>query len=394
MEMTATATKERVDQPAVRGSATFDRLELLRACSKALRVIPRRPLIPTAALGWLRVHHDGYASLRATDPMRGLWLDLDLDASAPGQVFETLLPVREWIRTLAAMDSETVTIRSDGDVVYLEHGDVSFTWKVTRRPEDMPQWPTFTARGSATPPPGALLQAFQRALFSVSPDDTRPVLACLYLATGSTGRRLVSADGFRLTSTPFPWADELGDVLIPSSAANLVVSMLRTPKPKSTLFEVSESGSMVRFEIGSGCVLHAQAVVGSFPNYEQLIPETFGTTVTLPAPSVSRALRMLEQVALEGSRIVRMHVGPDGLTVESRDDDGGTGRVRLLAAVEGPPIRTALNWRYFTDVAAAIDGDLRLELPVSPANQMVFRSVSEPDFVQVVMPMYVQWGDE
>jgi DNA polymerase-3 subunit beta len=401
--MTATATKARPEKPAVGGSVTFEREALVRAFSVARRVIPRRTVLPTTALGWLQVGPGG-ARLRATDPGRGLWLDLDVGASAPGQVFETLLPVREWSRTLATMDSEMVTVRRDGDVVSLTSEGVSFTWKATREPADMPAWPEFTPRGRGEVPAAALCQAFHRGLFAVASDDSRPVLASLYLATSATaGRRVVSADGFRLCATPFPWAGGLGEVLIPAVAARQVVGLVAALKPETVGMEVSEryggsspvyGSEMLRFEIGPGCVLHEEGLAGSFPNYEQIIPETFGTAVTLPATAVSRGLRMLEGIAHEGSGIVRMSTNPEGLTLQSRSDDEYSGSVRLLAAVEGPPARIAVNWRYFANAMAAIEGDVRIELPETPSTQMVFRSVSDPGFVQVVMPMFVQWGDE
>lgn len=392
--MTAIATTAGPEKPAAGGSVTFERKALVRAFSVARRVIPRRTVLPTTTLGWLQVGPGG-ARLRAHDPKRGLWLDLDVEGSVPGQVFETLLPVREWSRTLAAMDSEMVTIRREGGDVTLTSERVSFRWTATREPADMPAWPEFSARGRGEVPAAAVCQAFRRGLFAVASDDSRPVLTSLYLTTSAAaGRRVVTTDGFRLCATPFPWLDDLGEVLIPAPAARQVVGLASALQPETVAMEVSESGTFLRFEIGPGCVLHAEGRSGSFPNYERIIPETFATAVILPAVAVSRGLRMLEGIAREDEGIVRMSAGPDGLTLHSRWSDGYSGSVRLLAAVEGPAARTAVNWRYFADAMSAVEGDVRLELPETPGTPVVFRPVSEPGFVQVVMPMYVRGGDE
>jgi len=389
----ATATKERSETAAVRGTVTFDRHELVQAFALATRVIPRRALLPTTRMGWLRVTPAG-VTLRATDPLRGLWLDLALESTGPWAVFEALIPVREWRRTLSAMESDTVTISRDGDVVSLGNAGALFTFKPGREPEDMPQWPAFEVGRTGAAAGEAFVLAFQRGLFAVSPDDCRPVLACIYLTSGEGGQRVVAADGFRLVSTPFTTDGDLGDVLIPATAARMVVGLVRSLKPIWVPLDVATTGAVLRFQIGERCVLHAEARAGSFPNYRQLFPTSYGTAVTVPAAAVARALRMLAHLAIEGSGIVRMRAAAEGLTLESRSDEEGTGRVRLLAAVDGPSCKIALSWRYLYDAMASLEGDVRMELPETPGAQMVFRSVSEPEFAQVVMPMWVRWGDD
>ena len=67
----------------------------------------------------------------------------------------------------------------------------------------------------------------------------------------------------------------------------------------------------------------------------------------------------------------------------------------MTAAVNGPEGQIAFNSRYLQDVLNVLSGSVALEM-TSPSSQGVFRPVdengiSEPGYVHVVMPMFVQW---
>ena len=145
----------------------------------------------------------------------------------------------------------------------------------------------------------------------------------------------------------------------------------------------------------------AQLIQGTFPNYNQLIPAEYGTKVLVSVDEFKREARIAAIFARDGSGIIRLQMAPgDGgmpgqLTISARADEIGDNEGKIDARVEGDGSKIAFNSRYLQDVLNVLTGTVALEM-TSPSSQGVFRpvdenGVSEPGYVHVVMPMFVQW---
>jgi DNA polymerase-3 subunit beta len=145
----------------------------------------------------------------------------------------------------------------------------------------------------------------------------------------------------------------------------------------------------------------AQLIQGTFPNYNQLIPAEYGTKVLVSVDEFKREARIAAIFARDGSGIIRLQMAPGDagmpgqLTISARADEIGDNEGKIDAKVEGEGSKIAFNSRYLQDVLNVLTGTVALEM-TSPSSQGVFRpvdenGVSEPGYVHVVMPMFVQW---
>ena len=100
--------------------------------------------------------------------------------------------------------------------------------------------------------------------------------------------------------------------------------------------------------------------------------------------------------ARDGSGIIRLQIAageggmPGQLTVSARADEIGDNEGKIDAEVSGDANKIAFNSRYLQDVLNVLGGKVALQM-TSPSSQGVFRPLDEPDYVHVVMPMFVQW---
>ena len=67
---------------------------------------------------------------------------------------------------------------------------------------------------------------------------------------------------------------------------------------------------MFRLQGGDTVELVSQLLQGTFPNYDQLIPQSYTTRAILDLQQTLRATRTAAIFARDGSNIVRMHVMP------------------------------------------------------------------------------------
>ena len=138
----------------------------------------------------------------------------------------------------------------------------------------------------------------------------------------------------------------------------------------------------------------SQMIQGTFPNYSQLIPQSYATRAELKVQDFMRAARAAAIFARDGSGIVRLHIQPGSpgvLQVQARVEEVGENVAELDATVEGGEAKVAFNSKYLQDVLGAID-DEQVALEVTtPSSPGVLRPASSDGYVHVVMPMFVQW---
>ena len=143
--------------------------------------------------------------------------------------------------------------------------------------------------------------------------------------------------------------------------------------------------------------LVTQLVQGTFPNYSQLIPDSFDTRAVVDLAAFLGATRTASILARDGAGIVRLQVtegvddGPGKLSIVSTAEEVGENRGDVDAQVEGGEAKIAFNSRYLADVLAVLEQDsVALEV-TTPSSPGVLRPVGSDAYVHVVMPMFVQW---
>jgi DNA polymerase-3 subunit beta len=138
-----------------------------------------------------------------------------------------------------------------------------------------------------------------------------------------------------------------------------------------------------------------QLVQGTFPNYDQLIPQGHTTKAVVNLAEFLRATRSASIFARDGSGIVRLQIMPkDGsgkIAISARAEEVGDNLGEVDAGIEGDESKIAFNSKYLTDVLAVLTEDeVALETTTS-SSPGVLRPVGTDDYVHVVMPMFVQW---
>ncbi len=257
-----------------------------------------------------------------------------------------------------------------------------------------------TTKISAT----ALRTAIGQVIFAAATDDSRPVLTGVYARFSGDGLIMAAADGFRLAvynlSLDEPVGEETG-VIIPARSLRELDRLLRDQEdPVGMTINLQKSQILFRLrnkEPKLDIEIVSQLIQGTFPDYNQLIPQSHTTRAKVDVPECLGAIRSASVFARDGSGIVRFLVVPGGkssegkIEISARAEEVGDNEGSIAATVEGEEAKIAFNSKYLMDVFAALeDGQVALEVTTS-SSPGVFRPVEEGDWVQVVMPMFVQW---
>jgi DNA polymerase-3 subunit beta len=141
----------------------------------------------------------------------------------------------------------------------------------------------------------------------------------------------------------------------------------------------------------------AQLIQGTFPNYSQLIPQSWTSRVVVDVAEFLRETRIASIFARDGSGIVRLQVNPGEelqpgkLIISARAEEIGDNRGEIDVTVEGEAAKIAFNSRYLQDVLQVLDAPQVALETTNPSSPGVLRPVGRDNYVHVVMPMFVQW---
>jgi DNA polymerase-3 subunit beta len=249
----------------------------------------------------------------------------------------------------------------------------------------------------------ALRQGIAQVVFAAATEESRPVLTGIDAEFDGDLLTLAAADGFRLAVHKLPLAKTVrqkAKVIIPARTlaelSRLIVDQEEAvditvdPDKSQALFQLKDKSRRIE--------LVSQLVQGSFPNYSQLIPQSYNTRVVVDVGAFLRATKTASIFARDGSGIVRLVMAPGSeltpgkMTVSARSEEIGDDVGEIDAIVEGEEAKIAFNGRYLIDVLSVLDekGQVALET-TNPSSPGVLRPVGVDNYIHVVMPMFVQW---
>jgi DNA polymerase-3 subunit beta len=362
---------------------TTKREELVSKLSIVSRAVSTRAA--TQALsGVLLSAADGKVTLTATDLDLGLRTAVDAEVESEGQV---LLPGRlfaEVARSLADSTVEIETREAERDVE-IRSGSSSFHLR-TLPAEDFPKLPEpgeETALKIPAPALGASIDLVARA---ASRDDMRPVLTGVFVTGSGSEMTMVATDSYRLAVKRTELEAELGGEIeanIPARALRELGRILSTEAAEEAAVTLLPNQAV--FEAGS-ILLTTRLIDGQFPNYRQLLPESYEHDVRLPRSEFLDVVRRVSQLAQRNAPL-RLSFGPGELTVAAETPDVGDAVETMPAAFEGEALEIGFNPEFLREGIESVEGDELVLRLISPLRPGLMQPVDNEDFRYLVMPI-------
>jgi len=246
--------------------------------------------------------------------------------------------------------------------------------------------------------PKALHRAIAQVEFAAAADDTRPVLTGIHTLVEGNELTLASADGFRLAVHKLALDQEVPErveVIIPARAFRELERLIADEEdPVELSFNAARSQVLFRLK---SVEMVATLIQGTFPNYSQLIPQSYTCRAVVDMRQFLQETRIAAIFARDGAGIVRLQLepaeggAPGKMTVSARAEEIGEHRGELDVTIEGEASKVAFNSKYLQDVLQVLDSPQVALETTSPSSPGVLRPVGADNYVHVVMPMFVQW---
>jgi DNA polymerase III subunit beta len=371
-----------IEPDVVTGAAlklTSPRDELIRQISIVSRAASPRTTVQVLA-GILLQGEAGKLHLAATDMELSLRTSLDASVDTEGAVVVPGKLLVDLARLLPG-DEVAVEHRQGEGVVEIVSG--AATYRIhTYNAEDFPRLPEPTSTEMASIDAEALLETAAKVSRAASRDESRPVLTGILVRFEGDNLIMAATDSYRLAvketsmSTPGP---EL-DAIVPARA---LLELGRIAQGATEL-QLGVQENQVLFA-SDGILLTTRRIEGQFPNYRQLLPETFEHELALPREELLEVVRRVAVMAQRNAPL-RLRFAEGELTVSAQTQDVGEARETMPAAFAGDPLDIGFNPEFLRDGIESAEGDeVRLKL-ISPLRPAVLQGAAD-DFSYLIMPI-------
>jgi DNA polymerase III subunit beta len=361
---------------------TIKRDELVAKLSIVARAVSTRAATQSLS-GILLSADEADVSLCATDLEMGLKTKLDATVDGGGSI---LLPGRlfaELARSLGDAAVEIELRESERDVE-IRSGSSSFHLR-TLPSEDFPTFPEEEGEPLTIPAP-ALAATVELVARAASRDDMRPVLTGVLVSASGSEMTMVATDSYRLAVKRTELEGGIGGELeanIPAKALRELGRIVSTDGVETVSVALLRNQAV--FKAGD-IILNTRLIEGQFPNFRQLLPESYEHDVRLPRPELLDVTRRVSQLAQRNAPL-RLSFASGELTIAASTPDIGDAEETMPAAFEGEPLEIGFNPDFLREGIESVEGDEVMLRLISPLRPGLLQPVDNEDFRYLVMPI-------
>lgn len=298
-----------------------------------------------------------------------------------------VMPARLFFDIIRKLPDEEVTIEVDAKYAVSIRGGAS-SFKITAMDaEDYPDLPEVDADNGVPIPQSAMRELIGSTLFSVSENQSRPILTGCLVEVKDDGITMVAVDSSRLARRTWHAETPLGremKFVVPAAALREVEKML------------SESDETMQFILGrkhllfviGDATLVCRLLEGEFIDWRRIIPQNNKILLTANVSTLMSSIERVSLIVPEKIKSPVRCVFGDNVADFRTMNTIGSAHDTCSVAGNGGELEIGFNCRFLLDALRAVPGEevnLELQSGLSP---IVFTSADEKhDFAYMVLPI-------
>jgi DNA polymerase III subunit beta len=362
---------------------TVSRETLLSRLGIAVRGVSTRSAIQTLSGVLLRVE-DGRLELQATDMEMGIRVGVGTGTAEDGSV---VLPGRLLLDVVRSLPQDELSLeyRTSQQDVEVVSGSARFHLR-TLPSEDFPKLPEPQEASALTVPAGAFVDTIARVARSASRDETRPHLTGVLVSASDQQLRMVATDSYRLSVKETGLDEPLSGSLEANVPARTLQELGRIAQASGAdAIRVSALENQVVFTVDD-VVLSSRLVEGRFPNYQQLLPESYEHELHIDRGELLDVVRRISLLAQKNAPL-RLSFSEGALDVSAQTPDVGNASESLPVPFQGEALEIGFNPDFFRDGLESAESDELVLKLISPLRPGLIQSGEAGEFVYLVMPI-------
>lgn len=235
-----------------------------------------------------------------------------------------------------------------------------------------------------------LKKAIQQVGFAATLDELRPEISGVLFKFDSK-LTVVATDSYRLAEKEI----NLESVTNNESEINVIVPVRTLQEVSRALGEIDGgdvevwlSDNQISFSV-DGVELVSRLIEGKYPDYRQIIPSKFKTTVKIGTGELVKAIKTASLFCRAGINDVGLEfsVEDQEIIVSSANAQVGDSKTKIKAEISGESNKVVLNFRYLVDGLNNLNSnEAQLEI-VSNSSPAVLSPIDGDSYLYLIMPI-------
>jgi len=342
-------------------------------------------------------------SLTGFDLNLGIQTSFDANVAKSGAITIPSKILSEIVSKLPNESPVTLKVEENSENILLKSDRGSFNLKGIAS-DDYPKLPFVESGTSLDINPAGFLQALKLTMFSSSNDESKQLLTGVNFKFKNQSLESAATDGHRLavvlTSEGENFSelenidnlnnvDDYLSVTIPTRSLREIEKLVSTQIKGEAIKLFYDKGQVVF--ISSNQIITTRTLEGNYPNYSQLIPDSFSKVFRFERNLLINSLERIAVLADQQSSVVKININDDKFASISADaQDIGNAKELLPVSFDGDQIDIAFNVRYLLEGLRVISSEnilLKCNLPTTPA---ILVPDDDSAFTYLVMPVQVR----
>ena len=278
--------------------------------------------------------------------------NLEADVEQPGS---TTLPVRRLFSIIRELSGADVALEvNDKDVATIKSGSSKFTLNGISE-DEFPPTPKVESKFSYNMQQNLFKEMLSMVQYAASTDETRQSLNGVFLKFNAEKFAMVATDGRRLAlieqEVELP-SDTDVKMILPTKAVNELHHTLGDDEE----VKINSTDKQIFFEFGNVSV-SSKLIDGTYPNYEQVMPDNNDTRITIERESLLFALKRASLLSVDSSSAVKLTFADNRITVLMSNPEVGEARETIPIKYEGKEISIAFNPDFMIEPLKNISED-------------------------------------
>jgi DNA polymerase III subunit beta len=284
------------------------------------------------------------------------------------------------------LPNKNITLETSPTQVSLETENYHTSLK-TLPSEEFPLIPQVESREIISLDAAELKKAIDQVVFAASTNQTQPEISGILFSIKGNTLKIVATDRYRLAERKVKLNKEVvhsQDVIVPHKTT---LELSRIIAGNKGSVDMVLNDTQISFTLDQTQII-SRLIDGQYPDYEQIIPQEFTTTVSTDKHAFVNALRA-GGIFSQNSSSIRLEYSPEKgtMTIIAESSELGKSVVNLPSSVTGGEGFIILNFRYVLDCLSAIETPTVVVKITNDSSPSLILPEGEDNYIYLVMPI-------
>lgn len=331
-------------------SFTCDRTQLLAAINIVSKAVSTRTTLPILECILIKTYENGF-KLTGNDLEMGIETAL-IDAKVEGQG-EIALDAKLFGDIVRRVNGDEISlVAGEKNAITLTSGTSQFQL-MGQDGSEFPSLPQVEQVSYVSVKEQDFKALITETIFSVSMDESKPVLNGELMEIQNGQMSLVAVDGYRISyrKCEAKTTDQAQKAIIPAKTLREIAKILRDSEEEMHIY-LTEKHAL--FDI-SGNLVISRLIEGEYIKYEQTFTTDYKTKVVANRTDLISALERATLVSRDARKVpVKLEITDGKMTLLSSTEIGSA-HEELYLSTEGNELQIAFNPRYCIEALRAVE---------------------------------------